>query len=175
MDGELSGPALHRVCSLLEGPGHVGIAHARCSGNQPGDEVRPRLPFRSGCTYPTVHPAVQDGGRVLGVLERTDGDELRQGSFDVEATRLRVSKGGEKRPECLASAQLLELSGIESRALQESSPALLLGGAGQGLVLGGQDGEVFCLALCSPRVSWAERSEPCLASTRGEHVSRALW
>jgi hypothetical protein len=57
---------------------------------------------------------VDDGSRVLSVVERTKSDKVREDAFHVEAAGLSVSKGGEKWAACLALAYLLELNRIES-------------------------------------------------------------
>ena len=59
--------------------------------------------------------------------------------------------------------------------LQEGSPALLLGGAGQRLVLDGEDGEVLCTALYSAQRLVRRQIRAIIGEHAGKHFSRALW
>jgi hypothetical protein len=113
---------------------------------------------------------VHDGSRILRVLEGTKSDELRKDCFHVEAAVLSISKGGDKWTAGFTLAYLFELNRIEARALQESSPTLLLSGAGERLVLGGEHAEVLCLTLCSAQRFVGGQIRTFVSEHAGEHV-----
>ena len=103
---------------------------------------------------------------------------LRRAWGSVRSTsRPRASaslKRGEQRAVGGALADLLEAIRTESRAIEQLVPALLLSGAGQGLVLGGEDAEVLCLALGSLEGFVRGEVRALVGEHAGEHLAGAL-
>ena len=106
--GELVCPALQRLGSLLETPGHVGVRDAHRSWDQACDEVLARLPSGSGGLCPSVDSVADHRRKVIGVIERPSCHEPWQGLFHVETVRLSVSDSCEQWAVGRALADLLE-------------------------------------------------------------------
>jgi hypothetical protein len=105
---ELVCPALQRLGSLLEAPGHVGVRDANRAWDQACNEVRARPPSGSDGLCPSVDSVADHCGKVVGVIERPSCHEPRQGLFHLETVRLGIPDSCEERAIGRALADLLE-------------------------------------------------------------------
>ena len=140
---------LHRFVPLLESPGYIWVRDVYCSWDQPCDETPAGSRRRSDYLCPALDPVAEDRGGVLRVIEGPYCHEPGQGLSHVEAVCLGVPEGSQQQAVGGALAHLFEAPRFKSRTSQQVVPALLLRGAGQSLVLGGEDTEVLDVALCS--------------------------
>lgn len=90
---------------------------------------------------------MEDGGDVVGVAESARCDEARQEGIDVVMVRFSASEFSRERAERLGLDGTLGLFVGEPGAADEGGPAAVLGGCGDGLVLGGELGDRAPLLL----------------------------
>ena len=112
--GEFACPALHRLGSFLEAPGHVGVGDTRRAWDQACDEARTRRPSGPVGVCPSVDSVADHRRKVRGVIERPSCHERRQGLFHVETVRLGVSDSCEQWAVGRALADPLEAFSSES-------------------------------------------------------------
>jgi hypothetical protein len=129
-----AGALFHSEISLSETTGHVGIADALGSGDEPGDEADPTP--TTGQPGPPFHAAVQGSSHVASVGQRAASDKLGEGGLDVEATGIGFSESRQERTMTSPGSHSSEILVTQPRAGEQAVPALCLGGTGQRQVFG---------------------------------------
>lgn len=107
---ELACTALHRLGTLLERAWKVQIGDAARSGDDARDAsiwwLSPTAAARIDKALDTV---MEHRGDVLRILETSRGDEVRQGSLEIEASCVRVTRRGEQ---CAVGRRVVKSGGM---------------------------------------------------------------
>jgi hypothetical protein len=97
--GEMLGSLVHGLFPFSKGPGHVRISNTGGSGYQSGDEVLLPGGMAVCSGRPSLHPALQDGGGVVGIVEaawRQQGKDC----IDIQPGCSGVVEGGVQCTAC---------------------------------------------------------------------------
>ena len=91
------GPVVPWRDPLGQGPGHVRVAYALGSRDEPGNKVFGVAAPAPGGMGPAVDPAVENGCHIGGISEGPTRHKPRQRIVDVETACFGVAHCGEER------------------------------------------------------------------------------
>jgi hypothetical protein len=135
--GQGAGARFDQVAALVERNAHVVSHRSDGFGDESGDEARrPALAPAGWILCGEAEPVPQDGGRVVGVLKGLPGDELGKQMVDLMVVSFGVPQLGGQGPEGIGLDHRISLLRTETAGADECDPAVVLGAAGDGLVLG---------------------------------------
>ena len=139
--GKVQGPGFDEVAALVESRVHLFGHGADGFGNEAGDQTGQPAGSSSGGAGGEAQPVEQDRANVVGVGQRATCDHVGEHLLEVVVVGLGSAQLSGERAEGVGLDDGLGMLEGESAAAYEVCPSVMLGGCGDGLVLGNELGD----------------------------------